>query len=104
MKLDEPGFKMRADDVAGNTRLSPPLMVLRSCVPMATRVRRRQMFWCSLSCRSMKLAYRSVGPGRHCSPRHRMPLPSKNEVSQRVTHAVASNVCSRAWQMLLVTA
>ena len=31
-----------------------PCIVPRSCVPMATSVRLRQMFWCSLSWRSMK--------------------------------------------------
>ena len=30
-------------------------MVAKSWVPMATKVRRRHTFWCSLSCRSMKL-------------------------------------------------
>lgn len=34
-----------------------PLIVSRSWVPMATRDRFRAMFWCSLSCRSMKLSY-----------------------------------------------
>lgn len=34
--------------------------VARSCVPIATRERCLQRFWCSLSCRSMKLLYRAV--------------------------------------------
>ncbi len=34
-----------------------PLIVARSCVPMATSVRCLHRFWCSLSCRSMKLLY-----------------------------------------------
>ena len=36
-----------------------PWIVLKSCVPIATSVRLRQMFWWSLSCRSMKESYRA---------------------------------------------
>lgn len=39
--------------------MNGPLSVSRSCVPMATNVRWRARFWCSLSCSAMKDSYRS---------------------------------------------
>lgn len=36
-----------------------PCIVSRSCVPIATSVRCRAKFWCSLSCKAMKDSYRA---------------------------------------------
>ena len=47
--------------------LNGPLMVSRSWVPMATRVRLRARFWWSLSWRSMKLSYLKLNELRRCS-------------------------------------
>jgi hypothetical protein len=101
------GFKMRVNDPAGNMVLSRAAGSLASsaepepctaCRVCRSRMQRDQygpgygpgrhgkagdvVIHRHLKCPQVS-AVRVVGPGRYCSPRHRMPFDSRNEGSNR---------------------